>query len=429
MIPTIEIYGDTSRSNQELLKKISPDFAYKSRSAGAHTPVFSFTGEAYAADAMLFLPNCDLFSLCAALAENEVHNPFMQQTYDPTLKIPNNKKPIVCLGSKKDWKPFLDIIEGLKEAGTIREGLLEKNVHFTHSAKDAIGYIKSHLTNDLTNRRAEAVSHKTYIDSLDAADDLINTKEGTPKAKHSPTIAFFGSASSKNPKHKEIAEEAARMCGQNGWNIVHGGGAHSVMGALTDAGSAADAHVHGITATKTYAQILSGERDPDKILPDGMARFTFGKDMIHRIELYAKSSEALVALPGGIGTLEEIMMIMHLLHEKHPAVMYEDKSGKMVKKPMVLVNQNGIWDNLIAYYEHAGDDRITKPFKENIVVVNNIDELNATLKKHFEQHPPKAFAIDHLDDSIKSSERRKVNPGYRQGLLFPTDDGPSPVKR
>lgn len=119
-------------------------------------------------------------------------------------------------------------------------------------------------------------------------------------------------------------------------------------------------------------------------------------------------------------------MIMHLLDEKHPAVMYEDKNGQMVKKPMVLVNQNGIWDNLLAYYEHSDDDRIKKPFKENIIVVSSVDELNTVLKKHFEKHPPKAFAIDRLDESIRSSERRKVDPSYRQGLFdFGTGDGPA----
>lgn len=416
MIPTLQVYGDPSVSNKVLLERISPEFAYKARSAGAHSPVFSFTGEAYAADAMLFLSNCELFSLCAALAESEVRNPFTQHRQDPTLAAPNNKKPIVCLGSKKDWQPFKDVIEGLRKAGTIREGLLD-NAYFTHSTKDAIAYIKNHVPTDLSDRRRLATNHKTYIDTEDAIDDLINTKPGTPRAKPNITVAFFGSATTKNPEHTNIAEEAARMCGENGWNLVNGGGAYGVMGALNTAGAEAGVHVHGITATKDYAQRLSGERDPTKILPDGVARFTFGKDMVHRIELYAKSSEALVALPGGIGTLQEITMIMHMLDEKHPAVMYEDKNGRMVKKPMVLVNQNGIWDNLIAYFRDNKDERISRPFKENIIVVNTIDELNRTLKRHFEQHPPKEFAISHLDDSIRSKERRRVNTAYSQGLL------------
>jgi uncharacterized protein (TIGR00730 family) len=428
MKPTLQIYGTgsfhtqdgTVRSVGNLVDQIEPTFECKMRTDGAFSPVFSFTGEMYAADAMVFFPNCNLFSLCAAIAEKEAHNPFMQHQYDTTLKIPNNKKPIVCLGSEEDWTPFKKIIAGLSKRGTIRGNLLEKTVHFSPNADDMVAFIKANIPSDLSQKRAVQVNHKKYIDEKDAATDYVSADEHTAKPKRSaPTIAFFGSATTVNEADIALAKEAGKACGENGWNIIHGGGVRGVMGALSEGGAAAGVYVHGITADNRYAMLLSGEKDPTKVIPDGAARYTAGKDMIHRIELYARNSEALVALPGGIGTLQEIFLTMMLLQENHPAVLYEDTQGAQVKKPMILVNQDGVWDDVIAYFHDAKRPELTKIFDENISVVADIEEMNAKLKAHFAAHPPKEFAIDRVDDTINTSHRAKVSRKHTQLGLFP----------
>jgi uncharacterized protein (TIGR00730 family) len=398
MKPTLQIYGTgngynagngATHFNSALLDRISPDFAFKWRSEQSFSPVFSLTGEMYAADGLLFFPDCELFSVIAAIAEKEVDNPFMQHKHDTTRTLPNNRKPIVLLGSDEDWKPVRDIIDGLSKHGTIRGDLFGKTVHFSHDVKDAIEYIKAHIPAVNGNKRARMVDHKTYIDKRDALDDLIRDDEHTPKPKSAPTIAFFGSATTKNSAYIETATLAGQMCAENGWNVIHGGGIAGVMDALTQGAAKAGVYVHGITAANTYAMFLSGEKDPNKVIPDGQARFTSAKDMIHRIELYAKNSEALVALPGGVGTLEEILLTLKLLEENHPSALYEDKNGAMVKKPFILLNQGGIWDSLIAYFGKSASPELKQAFDQSVTVVQTVPEMNTKLKQFFSEHPPK----------------------------------------
>jgi uncharacterized protein (TIGR00730 family) len=337
----------------------------------------------------------------------------MTHTHIPQRNQPEpNQKPIVLLGPKEDWKYFTDLIDGLRARGTIRtsdkgETLLDYVTHFAETPQQAIDHLKANIPTDIVKRRQWAANHKTYIDLPDALTDHIMRDEQTAKPKlNAPTIAFFGSATSKNPIHHEIGREAGRMCGHMGWNIIHGGGIAGVMGAISEGAMETGAHVHGITAATRYALYLSGEKHADEAVPKGQGRYTAGKDMIHRIELYAKNSEAMVALPGGVGTLEEAFLTIKLLEEQHEAVMYKDTAGNLVKKPFILVNQDGIWDGIIKYYNDR--PHLKAAFEQNVTVVDTIPELNQKLNSYFKEHPPVSFAIDRLDETIHSHAREVV---------------------
>ena len=112
-------------------------------------------------------------------------------------------------------------------------------------------------------------------------------------------VVFFCSASSTiDPKYNAAAREAVRALHALGYGVVSGGGARGTMGAITDESVRVGGH-----HTAVLPEFMRGLENPD------VAQVVFTPDMSSRKRRMRENTCAAVALPGGIGTLDELMEI------------------------------------------------------------------------------------------------------------------------
>ncbi|GIL03190.1 MAG: cytokinin riboside 5'-monophosphate phosphoribohydrolase [Alphaproteobacteria bacterium] len=147
---------------------------------------------------------------------------------------------------------------------------------------------------------------------------------------------YCGSQNGTSSAYREAGRALGRALARAGIGLVYGGGAKGIMGALADGALSAGGRVTGIIPRFLVAKEANGqslERLSETVLTD---------DMHQRKHAMFDRSDAFVALPGGIGTLEEIVEIMTWAQlARHT-------------KPIALVNVGGFWDPLLALLDHMG---------------------------------------------------------------------------
>jgi uncharacterized protein (TIGR00730 family) len=137
---------------------------------------------------------------------------------------------------------------------------------------------------------------------------------------------YCGSSPGTNPHFIEAAKDFGKVLAENGINLVYGGGSFGVMGAL--ATSVLD---HGGTVTGIIPEALvARERALERV-----QEMVVTRDMHERKRLMFERSDAFVALPGGIGTLEELVEQLTWAQLAHH------------KKPIVLCSIDSFWSPLL----------------------------------------------------------------------------------
>ena len=146
-------------------------------------------------------------------------------------------------------------------------------------------------------------------------------------------ICVYG-ASSKTLDDKYIAagENFGRILAEWGHCLVFGGGAHGMMGAASRGVKEANGNVIGV-APKFF--------DVDGVLCENCDDFYYTDTMRERKQIMEDISEAFVAVPGGIGTFEELFEILTL------------KQLGRHSKPVAILNVNGYYDNISDMFKKA----------------------------------------------------------------------------
>jgi hypothetical protein len=143
---------------------------------------------------------------------------------------------------------------------------------------------------------------------------------------------YAGSLPGVRPEYEAAAENLVRLLGARGIGVVYGGGKVGLMGAVARAGLEAGVEVIGIIPEHLVARELAHE---------GLGELRVVRSMHERKALMAEMAGAFVALPGGIGTLEETIEMMTWaqlgLHTK----------------PLGLLNVAGYYDPLVAFLDGA----------------------------------------------------------------------------
>ena len=142
---------------------------------------------------------------------------------------------------------------------------------------------------------------------------------------------FCGSGSGKSPLFAESAQIFGKSLAEAGVGLVYGGGGLGLMGEVARAVLAHKGHVTGI--------IPSFLSEKERMLRD-VQELIVTEDMHQRKRLMFERSDAFVALPGGIGTLEELVEQLTW-----------SQLGRHTK-PIVLANIDGFWDPLCALLDH-----------------------------------------------------------------------------
>jgi uncharacterized protein (TIGR00730 family) len=146
---------------------------------------------------------------------------------------------------------------------------------------------------------------------------------------------YCGSNAGGDPRYREAAEALGRAMARSGIRLVYGGGSVGLMGIL-----ARTVLAHGGKVTGIIPQFL---KDREVMLKE-VSDLVVTADMHERKRIMFEHSDAFVALPGGIGTLEEVVEMMTWAQlDQH-------------EKPILIANIGGFWDALIGLFQRMTDD-------------------------------------------------------------------------
>ncbi|MCS6941049.1 MAG: TIGR00730 family Rossman fold protein [Roseiflexaceae bacterium] len=129
----------------------------------------------------------------------------------------------------------------------------------------------------------------------------------------------------------EAAQTFGEGMARRGWTLVYGGGSIGLMGAVARAVHAAGGRVVGVIP-QTLLEREVGYQEADELIVTGTLR--------ERKQIMDDRADAFVALPGGFGTLEELLEIMTL------------RMLGYHNKPIVIVNVGGYFDPLLTQFEY-----------------------------------------------------------------------------
>ena len=192
---------------------------------------------------------------------------------------------------------------------------------------------------------------------------------------------YCGSGSGRNPAFAKAARDFGRILAENRIGLVYGGGSLGLMGEIAHATLRHGGHVTGIIpgflSEREHMLIEAHEL----IVVD---------DMHQRKHLMFVKSDAFVALPGGIGTLEEFVEQLTW-----------SQLGRHAK-PIVLANIEGFWDPLLALFDKMSGELFVRPGLElNMLVVDRVDEVISAIDKALQVYPAAADAQAEEEVSAK----------------------------
>jgi len=166
---------------------------------------------------------------------------------------------------------------------------------------------------------------------------------------------FCGSQYGSDPAFRRVATALGEMLGAAGVSVIYGGGHVGLMGAVADAAMAAGGKVIGLIPTRLLEREV-GHRAITELITT--------RDMFERKQQMIDRADAFVILPGGLGTLDELLDVITLRQ-----LGYHDK-------PIVLVNLDGYWDPFIALVDQIVGHSFALPGARTLYrVVDTVDQV------------------------------------------------------
>ncbi|MBO9459324.1 TIGR00730 family Rossman fold protein [Labrenzia sp. R5_0] len=175
---------------------------------------------------------------------------------------------------------------------------------------------------------------------------------------------FCGSSYGALEAYADIARETGRAIAEQGYTLVYGGAKVGLMGTVADAALAASGKVIGV---------LPRSLQDKEIGHEGLSELHLVDSMHERKAMMADLSDAFIALPGGVGTLEEIFEVWTW--------------GQLGyhKKPCGFLNAEGYYDHLIAFLDHQTEQGFTKQVMRDMA---QIASSPLDMIRQFENYTP-----------------------------------------
>lgn len=151
---------------------------------------------------------------------------------------------------------------------------------------------------------------------------------------------FCASSANIDERYLADARELGNLLARGGWRCVNGGGAVGLMGAVTDGTLDAGGEVTGVIPKFMVDNGWCYDRLMDVVVT---------ADMHQRKQMMSNMADAVIALPGGVGTLEELLETLTW------------RQLGLVKVPIIILNTLGYYDLLLAMLRHAIDEGFMKP--------------------------------------------------------------------
>jgi uncharacterized protein (TIGR00730 family) len=169
---------------------------------------------------------------------------------------------------------------------------------------------------------------------------------------------FCGANPGRDPVYLELAAAVGTGLAQRGIGVVYGGGRVGMMGAVADAALTAGGEVIGVIPRPLVDRELAHR---------GLTEQHVVETLHERKAEMATLSDGFIALPGGLGTLEELAEVSSWaqlgLHEK----------------PIGLLGPEGYWEALLAWLDHAVDEGFVSPANRALLALE--PDLEALLDR------------------------------------------------
>ncbi len=173
---------------------------------------------------------------------------------------------------------------------------------------------------------------------------------------------YCGSSPGRDEAYVKAGHLLGRSLAKSGLRLIYGGGTKGIMGAVADGALKAGGKVTGI-----IPRFLINKEATETAL-DKLDELLITDNMHERKHRMFEKSDAFVALPGGIGTVEEIVEVMTWAQLGHH------------RKPIVFANIKGFWDPMLSLIEHmSGEGFIHTAHRVKPLVVNDPEAIVAAI--------------------------------------------------
>lgn len=173
---------------------------------------------------------------------------------------------------------------------------------------------------------------------------------------------FSSSSNALDQIYVDEAIKLARLIGQNGQTLINGGANVGLMERVLETAAEAGAKTIGVIPEKLKGHNLVSENAQKLIV---------SKDMMERKAIMRELADAFIALPGGFGTLEEILEVITL------------KQLDYHHKAIVFLNTNGFYNDLFRQFERSFEENFAKPsYRDLYYIARNSEEVISYLASY-----------------------------------------------
>jgi len=180
-----------------------------------------------------------------------------------------------------------------------------------------------------------------------------------------PSVSIFGSArTSPDHPHYKLAEEISLKLSNAGFSVISGGGP-GIMEAINKGAFAGKSPSVGLNIELPHEQIGNGFQDIELSFQHFFARKV----------MFVKYAKAYVVMPGGFGTLDELLEALTLI-----------QTGKSVRMPIILVHKP-FWEDLITWFKKTlVTEGVISPEDLNLFsIADSADEVIDTIFNYYEK--------------------------------------------
>ena len=200
-------------------------------------------------------------------------------------------------------------------------------------------------------------------------------------AKLETICVYCGSGRGNNPDYAKAAEILGQSMAESHIELIYGGGSVGLMGI-----TAKSVLGHGGRVTGIIPEFLQKR----EVMLDDVQNLIITQDMHERKRKMFDNAQAFVALPGGIGTLEELVeMLTWAQLGRH-------------KKPVLLANIDGFWDPLMVLLDHMrGEEFIRSGMEVGFLATSDATQIVPMLIEATATLPDSAIGLEHDSDEMK----------------------------
>jgi len=172
-------------------------------------------------------------------------------------------------------------------------------------------------------------------------------------------LVFCGSRTGHDPRHAAQARALGALLARRGVTLVYGGGALGLMGELARAAMAGGGRVEGVIPR--FLMDL-------EVAQPGLAELVIVESLhLRKAEMFARA-DAVLALPGGVGTLDELVELLSW------------RNLRLHDRPLLMMGAGGFWDPLVALLAHIEAEGFTGPgLDRTLVSLDGPEALEALL--------------------------------------------------